>query len=177
MRLLGTMVRLLTHTSRRNFFSSCWHKFAEILYFQLFHYLDAALLVLQHSVPFTSCLYTYRGKYLKCSVCFHSFFLNLVLVWSPESAYSLHNRVFMGNLRTIILYAVFGTVFNFLLIGTDSKYIQFLNARLSVPLYRYIYISRSASQACLFLSRSRWVSSVSFFLLHPLPLPSPTLFW
>jgi hypothetical protein len=41
----------------------------------------------------------------------------MMLVFLTESAYSLHNRVFMGNLRTIILYAVFGTIFNFLLIG------------------------------------------------------------
>jgi hypothetical protein len=41
----------------------------------------------------------------------------MMLVFPTESAYSLHNRVFMGNLRTIILYAVFGTIFNFLLIG------------------------------------------------------------
>ncbi len=34
-----------------------------------------------------------------------------------EAAYSLHNRVFMENLRTILLYAVFGTIINFILIG------------------------------------------------------------
>jgi hypothetical protein len=34
-----------------------------------------------------------------------------------EAAWSLHNRVFMGNLRTIVLYAVVGTIVNFLLIG------------------------------------------------------------
>jgi hypothetical protein len=41
----------------------------------------------------------------------------MMFAFPTESAYSLHNRVFMGNLRTIILYAVFGTIFNFLLIG------------------------------------------------------------
>ena len=34
-----------------------------------------------------------------------------------EAAYSLHNRVFMENLRTILLYAVIGTIINFILIG------------------------------------------------------------
>ncbi|XP_023342389.1 Na(+)/H(+) exchanger protein 7 [Eurytemora carolleeae] len=34
-----------------------------------------------------------------------------------ESAFSLHNKVFMDNLRSIILYAVFGTICNFLMIG------------------------------------------------------------
>ena len=42
----------------------------------------------------------------------------MVLVLT-EAAYSLHNRVFMGNLRTIILYAVVGTIVNFLLIGKE----------------------------------------------------------
>ena len=34
-----------------------------------------------------------------------------------ESAYSLHNKVFLDNLGTILLYAVPGTAFNFLLTG------------------------------------------------------------
>ena len=47
----------------------------------------------------------------------------MVLVLT-EAAYSLHNRVFMGNLRTIILYAVFGTIFNFLLIGIKKTIVD-----------------------------------------------------
>ncbi|XP_023338659.1 Na(+)/H(+) exchanger beta [Eurytemora carolleeae] len=34
-----------------------------------------------------------------------------------ESSYSLHNRVFMENLGTILIFAVLGTIVNFLLIG------------------------------------------------------------
>ena len=39
------------------------------------------------------------------------------LIDISESAFSLHNKVFMDNLRSIILYAVFGTICNFLMIG------------------------------------------------------------
>ena len=34
-----------------------------------------------------------------------------------EASYSLHNKVFMENLRSVLLYAVIGTILNFLAIG------------------------------------------------------------
>jgi len=45
------------------------------------------------------------------------FFYGLLPPIILEASYSLHNRVFMENLRTVLLYAVFGTILNFLLIG------------------------------------------------------------
>ena len=45
-----------------------------------------------------------------------------------EAAYALHNRVFMSNLRTVLLYAVVGTILNFLLIGGALILVQVLRS-------------------------------------------------
>jgi hypothetical protein len=45
------------------------------------------------------------------------FFYQLLPPIILEAAFSLHNKVFINNIRTVLLYAVFGTVVNFLLIG------------------------------------------------------------
>jgi hypothetical protein len=55
-----------------------------------------------------------------------------------EAAYSLHNRVFMENLRTILLYAVIGTIINFILIGEDLSLSIFLND-LHIQHHLYFY--------------------------------------
>ena len=48
-----------------------------------------------------------------------------------ESAYSLHNKIFIDNVRTIILFAVVGTVMNFLMIGGVLIFAQNTNPYLS----------------------------------------------
>ena len=41
-----------------------------------------------------------------------------------EAAFALHNKVFINNIRTVLLYAVIGTVINFLLIGGGLILVQ-----------------------------------------------------
>ena len=47
-----------------------------------------------------------------------------------ESAYSLHNKIFVDNIKTIILFAVLGTILNFLMIGGFLILAQYIHAYL-----------------------------------------------
>ena len=50
-----------------------------------------------------------------------------------EAAYSLYDRVFLNNLRTILLFAVVGTILNFLMIGGLLILMQHIGAMGGMP--------------------------------------------
>ena len=50
-----------------------------------------------------------------------------------EAAYSLYDRVFLNNLRTILLFAVVGTILNFLMIGGLLILMQHIGAMGAMP--------------------------------------------